>query len=243
MSARVTPVLEVRDIHVNYGSMPAVRGVSLAIWDGEVVALIGANGAGKTTILKAICGVQPVTRGEILFCSTRLNFQAPEDAVRLGIAWVPEGRLLFPSMSVQDNLALGAYRRRGDAITQDWELVFQLFPVLKKRLRQPVGTLSGGEQQMVAIGRGLMAHPRLLLMDEPFQGLAPMMVREVMRVIAKLKERGLTVLVVEQNVRAVLAIADRGYVMEEGHIVLSGLSAKLASDTRVVSAYLGRRRL
>jgi branched-chain amino acid transport system ATP-binding protein len=238
-------ILEMKDVHVNYGPVPAVRGISLSIREGEIVALIGANGAGKTTTLKAISGVCPVARGEVLYCGGSLKSRPPEDTVRLGIALVPEGRLLFPTMSVWDNLALGAYHRHRSRernnIEQDLEMVFQLFPVLKNRLRQPAGTLSGGEQQMVAIGRGLMVHPRLLLMDEPSLGLAPLLVREVMQVVARLRERGMTVLLVEQNARAALNIADHAHVMEKGQVVLSGPAQELACDSRVVSAYLGRR--
>ncbi len=236
-------ILELKDVHVNYGQVPAVRGVSLSLREGEIVALIGANGAGKTTTLKAISGVCPVARGEVVYCGGTLDSRPPEDTVRMGIALVPEGRLLFPTMNVLDNLALGAYhrhrRRERNDIEQDLEMVFALFPVLKNRLRQPVGTLSGGEQQMVAIGRGLMVRPRLLLMDEPSLGLAPLLVREVMAVIARLRGRGVTVLLVEQNARAALNIADRAYLMEKGQVVLSGPSGEVACDSRVVSAYLG----
>jgi branched-chain amino acid transport system ATP-binding protein len=236
-------LLTIRNLHAYYGSVPALNGVTCRVREGEIVALIGANGAGKTTLLNAVCGL--VRRaGEIIFQGRPLAGLAPEEIVALGISQVPEGRQLFAPMTVAENLELGAYRRsRRDskaAITEDLERVFQLFPRLQERLGQRAGTLSGGEQQMLAIGRALMARPQLLLLDEPSLGLAPLVVEDILATLGRLRAEGLTVLLVEQNARAALKVADRGYVLETGHIILSGTAADLLQDRQVTRAYLGR---
>jgi branched-chain amino acid transport system ATP-binding protein len=209
------------------------------------VSIIGANGAGKTTLLNTISGVLPARSGEITFMGHRITHLPAERIVALGISHVPERRQIFATMSVMDNLILGAYHRFGkddrDEIQRDLDFVFEVFPVLKERQRQRAGTLSGGEQQMLALGRGLMARPHLLLLDEPSLGLAPLLVRELMRVVVHLRDQGTTILLVEQNAKAALRIADRGYVMETGRIVLEGTAQELMSNGLVRRAYLGRR--
>ena len=236
-------MLKIRNLYAYYGSVQALSGVTCHINAGEVVALIGANGAGKTTLLNAICGL--VRReGEILFSERSLTGLAPEEIVGLGISQVPEGRQLFAPMTVAENLELGAYRRRRrgarEAIQADLERVFQLFPHLQDRLQQPAGTMSGGEQQMLAIGRALMARPRLLLLDEPSLGLAPLVVEDILATLAVLRNEGVTILLVEQNARAALKVADRAYVLETGRIILGGAARDLLSDRQVTRAYLGR---
>ncbi len=236
-------VLDLKDVHTSYGLVQALSGVTLRVHQGEIVTLIGANGAGKTTTLNAICGSLPVRRGDILFNGDSILGIPTERVVRLGIGYVPERRQLFSSMSVLDNLMLGAYHRRRQAkkesVQEDLEAVFELFPILRERRTQISGTLSGGQQQMVAIGRGLMSRPKLLMLDEPSLGLAPIPIREVMEVTSRLKERGMTVLLVEQNASAALSIADRGYVLVHGKIVKEGTAAQLLADEEVRSAYLG----
>jgi branched-chain amino acid transport system ATP-binding protein len=211
---------------------------------GEVVTLIGANGAGKSTILNCISRLIPCREGEIFFQGQRINGQPPEAVVRLGICQVPEGRQIFQPLTVLENLELGAYLRYGKrnrgSIQQDMDMVFSLFPVLAERLQQISGTLSGGEQQMLAIGRALMSRPKLLLLDEPSMGLAPRVVTDIFHTVVKLRQEGLTILIVEQNARAVLRIADRGYVMETGKIILQGSASELLEDHDVKRAYLGR---
>lgn len=236
-------MLRIRNLSASYGPVTALSGVTLHVREGEIVALIGANGAGKTTLLNAIAGL--VRReGEITLKGRSLMGVAPEELVSLGVALVPEGRQLFAPLSVADNLLLGAYRRHrrvpAAEIEADRERVFQLFPRLKERLEQPAGTMSGGEQQMLAIARALMARPRLLLLDEPSLGLAPIVVETIMATLARLREEGLTVLLVEQNARAALKIADRAYVLETGRIILSGAARELLADRQVTRAYLGR---
>jgi branched-chain amino acid transport system ATP-binding protein len=240
-------MLELRGVCAGYGPVQVLTDVSLHIAPGEIVTIIGANGAGKTTTLSTISGIVHPTRGEIYLHGQRVNGMTPEQGVRLGIGHVPERRQLFASMSVLDNLLLGAYhryRRTPKAeLERDLAEVFQLFPILSQRRRQLAATLSGGEQQMLAIGRGLMSRPKLLLLDEPSLGLAPMVIREVMRVIEELKGLGLTLLLVEQNARAALQVADRCYVMENGRIVMEGTPEKLAADHQIQAAYLGHRKL
>jgi branched-chain amino acid transport system ATP-binding protein len=236
-------MLKIRNLYAYYGSVQALSGVTCHINAGEVVALIGANGAGKTTLLNAVCGL--VRReGEILFSGRSLIGLPPEEIVGLGVSQVPEGRQLFAPMTVAENLELGAYRRhrRGarEAIRADLERVYQLFPHLKDRLQQPAGTMSGGEQQMLAIGRALMARPRLLLLDEPSLGLAPLVVEDILTTLAVLRHEGVTILLVEQNARAALKVADRAYVLETGRIILGGAARDLLSDRQVTRAYLGR---
>lgn len=237
-------MLRVRNLKCYYGRIRAINGVSLSVRKQELIALIGANGAGKSTLLQTICGLLPTWEGEIEFEKNSLRGQKSPEIVKRGISLVPEGRLLFPPMSVIDNLKLGAYlryrQRDHDNINNDLEEVLELFPVLRERSKQAAGTLSGGEQQMLAIGRALMARPRLLLLDEPSMGLAPFLVKLILDVLLKLKEQGITVLLVEQNARAALQIADRGYVLENGRIVLDGLSADLLADQEVKRAYLGK---
>ena len=231
-------LLELKDVTVFYGQVRALQGLSLRVCAGEVVALLGSNGAGKSTTLRAISGLVRVATGQISFRGRDLANMDPTRIVRLGIAHCPEGRKVFPEMTVLENLELGGYTRSG-SLREDLEQVFDLFPVLRERRSQAAGSLSGGEQQMLAIGRALMSRPTLLLLDEPTMGLAPAVAREVARGIQSLKARGTTVLLVEQNVHAALRIADRGYVLENGRLVVSGRSEDLARDERVRRAYLG----
>jgi branched-chain amino acid transport system ATP-binding protein len=234
-------VLEVSGLEVRYGSVTAVKGISLEVAEGEVVAIIGPNGAGKTSTLRAITGLVPTAGGRVVFRGTDVSRWKAHRIVTLGLGHAPEGRRLFPQMTVMENLRMGAYRRRGPAeIGRTLAQVEELFPRLAERRAQLAGTLSGGEQQMLAIGRALMAEPRLLVLDEPSFGLAPMIVREIGRIVRSInRERGVSVLLVEQNARMALGIAGRAYVMETGRVALSGPSATLAESPHVKAAYLG----
>jgi len=232
-------LLEIEGLASHYGRIQALGGVDLGIAEGELVALVGANGAGKTTLLRAISGVQPASAGRLRFAGEDITRAAPARRVRLGIAQVPEGRQVFAPMAVEDNLLLGGYTRPRAERGAELARVLELFPVLRARRRQAAGTLSGGEQQMLAIGRALMARPRLLLLDEPSMGLAPRMVEQIFATIEALHQDGTTVLLVEQNAYAALAIADRGYVIESGRIVLSDRGRALLDDEQVKAAYLG----
>ncbi|TKJ30595.1 MAG: branched-chain amino acid ABC transporter ATP-binding protein [Chloroflexi bacterium B3_Chlor] len=236
-------LLEVKDINTYYGNIHALKDVSLHVDNGEIVAVIGANGAGKTTLLNTISGVLHSRTGEIVFEGRPITKLSPDKVVHLGISQVPERRQVFSTLDVLDNLLLGAYLRHGrepkEEIQKDMDFVFEIFPILKDRQKQMGGTLSGGEQQMLALGRGLMAKPQLLLLDEPSLGLAPLLVREIFRVAGELREHGTTILLVEQNARAALRLADRGYVMETGNVVLEDTSKELLGDERVQEAYLG----
>jgi branched-chain amino acid transport system ATP-binding protein len=237
-------LLKIRNLQTCYGRIRVLDNASLSVKPGEIVTLIGANGAGKTTMLNCISSLIPSREGEILFQGERINGQPPEEVVRRGICQVPEGRQIFHPLTVLENLELGAYlrygRRERSSIQQDFNMVFSLFPVLSERSDQVSGTLSGGEQQMLAIGRALMSRPKLLLLDEPSMGLAPRVVVDIFRTILRLRREGLTILVVEQNARAALRIADRGYVLETGKIILQGSAAELLEDHDVKRAYLGR---
>jgi branched-chain amino acid transport system ATP-binding protein len=237
-------LLETHNVSTFYGQIQALNNVQLQVGEGEIVAIIGANGAGKTTLLNTLCGVHPAREGKVIFCDQDVTRLPAERIVRLGISHVPERRQVFGTMSTLDNLILGAYHRYGkekkEDIEADMEYVFNLFPILKERQKQMAGTLSGGEQQMLAIGRGLMAKPQLLLLDEPSLGLAPLLVREIFRVMADLREHGTTILLVEQNARAALRTADRAYVLETGEVALEGTAEELLADERVQSAYLGK---
>jgi len=233
-------MLEVRDIAASYGDAQALSGISLTVGQGELVTLVGANGAGKTTTLRAISGIRPITRGDLLFEGESLLKVPAHRRPGLGIALVPEGRELWPQLTVLENLELGAYdraARRVRATTLAW--VYELFPILKARAAQVAGSMSGGEQQMVAIGRALMSRPRLLMMDEPSLGLAPLVVSQMFAIIRRLQAEGLTILLVEQNLVRALEVADRGYVVETGRISLSGTSAELLANPAVRTAYLG----
>jgi branched-chain amino acid transport system ATP-binding protein len=237
-------LLKIRNLQTFYGRIRVLDNVSLSVKPGEIVTLIGANGAGKSTMLNCISSLIQSREGEILFQGQRINGQPPEAIVRLGICQVPEGRQIFQPLTVLENLELGAYlrfgRRERSSIQQDLNMVFSLFPVLSERSNQVSGTLSGGEQQMLAIGRALMSRPKLLLLDEPSMGLAPRVVVDIFHTISRLRHEGLTILVVEQNARAALKIADRGYVLETGRIILQGSAAELLEDQDVKRAYLGR---
>ncbi|KAB0666643.1 ABC transporter ATP-binding protein [Oryzomonas japonica] len=239
-------MLRLKNINTYYGKVHALKNVSLHLGEGEIVTLIGANGAGKTTILNTISGVTPAGSGEVLFRKEPVTALTSDKIVKYGISQVPEGRQVFKPLSVEDNLELGAYlryRSREDraVIRRDMTQVFALFPRLEERRRQLAGTMSGGEQQMLAIGRALMANPRLLLLDEPSMGLAPMVVQEIFRVLERLRrENGVTILLVEQNAKAALKLADRGYVLETGKIILEGPSAELLENAEVKRAYLGK---
>jgi len=232
-------VLAVEDVRSSYGRIEALHGVSINIAAGEIVTLLGANGAGKTTLIRAICGVQPISAGRIRFENRQLEDLPAHARVALGIAQVPEGRQVFAPLSVEDNLKLGAWTRRDANLVAELASVYELFPMLAANRHISAGMLSGGQQQMLAIGRALMAKPRLLLLDEPSMGLAPILVEQILDVVRGLKQAGLTVLLVEQNARAALAIADRGYVVETGRIAVSGSAAQLLADDRVQAAYLG----
>jgi branched-chain amino acid transport system ATP-binding protein len=232
-------LLEVRDLHVAYGQIEAVRGISFDVDAGQVVALIGSNGAGKTTTLRTLSGLQRPSAGEVRLDGERIDRLPAHDIVARGVAHAPEGRRLFPRMTIRENLDLGAYRRQDGEVEADVAMVYGLFPVLEQRRTQAAGTLSGGEQQMLAIGRALMSRPRLLMLDEPSMGLSPLVMRTIFSTLAELKARGTTLLLVEQNAQAALALADRGHVLETGRIVLSGTGADLLGDEGVRKAYLG----
>ncbi len=237
-------MLRIRDLKCRYGSVRAVNGINLAVNAGELIALVGANGAGKSTLLQSVCGFVPASSGEIEFEGASIGSLKPADIVKKGISLVPEGRLLFPPLSVIENLELGAYvryrRREHKTIAEDLDRVLETFPILRQRAKQPAGTLSGGEQQMLAIGRALMARPRLLLLDEPCMGLAPLLVLVILETLVELRQRGMTILLVEQNARAALGIADRGYVLENGRIAMEGAASDLLADKSVRQAYLGK---
>ncbi len=234
-------MLELRDVCTYYGSIQALKGVSLAVDAGEIVTLIGANGAGKSTTLMTVCGIVPPRRGEILFEGAPIHRRTPDEIVSLGISQVPEGRRIFPHLTVAENLDLGAFLRRDkQAIRRDLAYVFELFPILAERRHQAGGTLSGGEQQMLAISRALMARPRLLLLDEPSLGLAPLVVKRIFEIVERVnRENGTTVFLVEQNANLALKLAHRGYVMENGAITLVDRAEALLSNEAVRAAYLG----
>jgi branched-chain amino acid transport system ATP-binding protein len=233
------PLLEVSGIHTFYGAIEALKGVSLTVDEGEVVTLIGSNGAGKSTTLRSISGLTPAATGTISFAGEDITRVSAHEVVTRGIALSPEGRRCFARMTVRENLDLGAFRRRGVSITEDMERVFALFPRLKEREKQKAGTMSGGEQQMLAIGRALMASPRLLLLDEPSLGIAPVLVDQIYATITEIARSGMAILLVEQNANRALAAATRGYVLETGTIALTGDSASLQRDPEVQKAYLG----
>jgi branched-chain amino acid transport system ATP-binding protein len=239
-------MLRLKNINTYYGKVHALKNVSLHLEEGEIVTLIGANGAGKTTILNTISGVTPAASGEVLFGKQPVTTLPPDQIVKLGISQVPEGRQVFKPLSVEDNLELGAYlryrsRERKSDIHRDMDLVYTLFPRLEERRKQLAGTMSGGEQQMLAIGRALMANPKLLLLDEPSMGLAPLVVHEIFRVLEQLRrESGSTILLVEQNAKAALKLADRGYVLETGKVILEGPVDELMENAEVKRAYLGK---
>ena len=232
-------LLEVDDLHTHYGAIEALKGVSLTVDDGEVVTLIGSNGAGKSTTLRSISGLTPASRGRVVFENEEITRVPAHEIVGHGIALSPEGRHCFHRMTVRENLDLGAYRRTGSEIAQDLERVFDLFPRLRERESQKAGTMSGGEQQMLAIGRALMARPRLLMLDEPSMGIAPILVQRIYETIGEINRSGVAVLLVEQNANYALEISSRGYVLETGAIVLSGDSANLRDNPEVQRAYLG----
>ena len=233
-------MLELTDIHTFYGNIEAIKGVSLRIGQGEIVTLIGANGAGKTTTLMSISGVTPPRRGRVTFLGEEITRCSTERIVSRGITQVPEGRMIFPRLSVRENLLMGAYLRRNKAeIHADEDRVYDMFPVLRERRSQMGGTLSGGEQQMLAIGRALLSRPRLLLLDEPSLGLAPLIVENIFEIIQQINRDGVTVLLVEQNAQMALHIAHRAYVLETGRVTLEGASRDLSTNPKVRSAYLG----
>ena len=234
-----TTLLKVEGLKVAYGGIQAVKGVSFEVAEGELVCLIGANGAGKTTTLKAITGTQPAAGGRIQVMGADVAGQGAWDLVRQGLVMVPEGRGTFTRMTILENLQMGAFVRRDAEVQADIERVFDIFPRLRERARQLAGTMSGGEQQMLAMGRALMARPKLLLLDEPSMGLSPIMVDKIFEVVRDIHARGTTVLLVEQNASRALALADRGYVMDSGEVTMQGPAAELLSDPRVRAAYLG----
>jgi branched-chain amino acid transport system ATP-binding protein len=232
-------LLEVEEIHAHYGSIEALKGVSLTVEEGEVVTLIGSNGAGKSTTLRAISGLTPASAGRVTMDGKEITRVPAHEIVSHGIALVPEGRHCFPRMSVRENLDLGAHRRSGPSVVEDLERVYDLFPRLQERERQKAGTMSGGEQQMLAIGRAMMARPRLLMLDEPSMGIAPILVQRIYETIAEINRGGMTILLVEQNANYALDIARRGYVLETGRVALADGAAQLRGDPEVQKAYLG----
>jgi len=233
-------MLELIEVHTYYGNIHALKGVSMTVAEGEIVTVIGSNGAGKSTMLRTIHGILRPKKGTILLEGEALEKLPPHKIVERGISQSPEGRLIFPRMTVQENLEMGAYTRKDKAgIEQDFEWVFKLFPRLKERINQKGGTLSGGEQQMLAIGRAMMAHPRIMLLDEPSMGLSPILVEQIFETIVELNKQGTTILLVEQNARMALSIANRGYVLQTGEIILHDTSAKLKEDPMVQKSYLG----
>jgi branched-chain amino acid transport system ATP-binding protein len=235
------PILKVSNVETWYGPVVAIRGISFEVPRGDIVTILGANGAGKTTALRTICGVMDPQKGSILFAGQEIRRMDPDKVMRLGISHVPEGREIFPFLSVRENLRMGAYTRRdADGIAEDLAAVFGYFPMLRERLEQRAGSLSGGEQQMLAIGRALMARPRLMLMDEPSLGLSPKLVKEIFDIIVRInRERGVTILLVEQNANMALKVADYGYVLEVGRIVMADSCARLIAKEDIREFYLG----
>ena len=233
-------MLELQDLTVSYGGIQALKGISLQVGEGEIVTLIGANGAGKSTTLRTISGLEKPQGGKILYNGEDITGKPSKYMVQQGLILVPEGRLIFPDMTVLENLKIGAYLRRDRDVEADIRHVYKLFPRLKERAWQMAGTLSGGEQQMLAVGRALMSKPKLLMMDEPSLGLAPLVVKDIFSIIRTIRDSGVTVLLIEQNANAALKIADRGYVLETGRITLEGSGKELLSDPAVRSAYLGK---
>ncbi|MBB4264949.1 ABC transporter ATP-binding protein [Roseospira visakhapatnamensis] len=232
-------LLEIEGLSSHYGRIQALTDVSVSVDEGELVALVGANGAGKTTLLRCLSGLQPVSGGRVLFDGQDITSASPQKRVRLGISQVPEGRQVFGPLSVEDNLRLGTVRRRGKDVSRDLDRMYTRFPVLREKRKQPAGTLSGGQQQMLALCRALMSQPRVLLLDEPSMGLAPLLTGEIFDSIEILKEQGTTIFLVEQNAFAALGIASRGYVLDTGSVVLTDTGADLLRNERVKSAYLG----
>lgn len=235
-------MLKVNDLHVYYGGIHALRGVSIEVNKGEIVSIIGSNGAGKSTLLNSISGFLKYKEGEIIYNDNKMG-NNPSKIVKMGICQVPEGRLVFANLTVEDNLFMGAYLRNDkNGIKEDFEKVYQLFPRLKEREKQIAGTLSGGEQQMLAMGRGLMSNPEIMLLDEPSLGLAPLLVQTVFEIITDIREMGKTILLVEQNAYKALSVADRAYVLEQGKISSSGWASEIASNPKIQEAYLGSKR-
>lgn len=233
-------MLEIKDLHVHYGVIEALKGISLEVNEGEIVALIGANGAGKTTMMQSISGIVKKTSGDVMFLNESIMKANPKHIVEMGLTQVPEGRRIFTGMSVYENLMMGAFLLKDkDGIKRDYEKVCEQFPILKERMNQDASTLSGGEQQMLAMGRALMAKPKLLLLDEPSMGLAPILVKEIFNIIEEINKAGTTVLLVEQNAKMALSIAHRAYVLETGKVVMSGTGEELAKSSDVQKAYLG----
>ena len=232
-------MLELSDVHTFYGNIEALKGVSITVEEGEIVTLIGSNGAGKSTTLRSISGLTPPREGSITFEGNEIGETPPQEIVALGISQSPEGRKCFQRMTVRENLELGAYLRRDSGVEEDLRRVFDLFPRLEERERQKAGTMSGGEQQMLAIGRALMASPKLLLLDEPSMGIAPILVERIYETIAEINEQGTTILLVEQNANFALNVSNRGYVLETGHVALSDEAAALRDNPEVQKAYLG----
>jgi branched-chain amino acid transport system ATP-binding protein len=235
----IQPLLSVHNLHVRYGAIVALRGISFQVLSGQVVTLIGANGAGKSTTLNTLSGLVKASQGEIVFKGQSLNRWRAEKIAQAGLVQVPEGRQIIAPLTVQENLEMGAFLRRDREVKTDIERVFERFPRLKERRRQKAGSLSGGEQQMLAVGRALMMRPRLLMLDEPSMGLAPLLVNEVFDIIREIKAQGTTLLLVEQNARKALQLADYAYVLERGHIVREGTGEQLQNDAEIISAYLG----
>lgn len=235
----MSPMLEVKDLKVAYGKIQAVKGISFTVDEGDVVSLIGTNGAGKTTTLRTISGLLRPVAGQILYQGQDISAVPAHDIVGLGLAHSPEGRRIFPRMSVEENLLLGAYGRKDDGIRKDLKAAYELFPILGERSKQPAGTFSGGEQQMLAMGRAMMSRPKLLMLDEPSMGLSPLMMKRIMSTVTTLQEQGTTILLVEQNARAALKIATKGYVLEVGKIVTEGTGEELLTSDEVRKAYLG----
>ncbi len=235
----MTAMLEVRDLRVAYGKIEAVKGISFSVDEGQVVTLIGTNGAGKTTTLRTVSGLLRPSSGSISFQGKTIHDVAAHDIVSLGVAHSPEGRRIFPRLTVEENLLLGAFSRKDNGVREDLHAAYDLFPILRERAKQPAGTFSGGEQQMLAMGRAMMSRPKLLMLDEPSMGLSPLMMKRIMSTVKTLQSQGTTILLVEQNAQAALKLADKGYVLEVGSIVLDGTGKELLASDDVRKAYLG----
>lgn len=233
------PILELRDVHAGYGSIKALKGISIKAMEGEIVSIIGANGAGKSTTLMTICNIVKATAGEIYYKGECINNVSSDQLPSMGLCQVPEGRRIFPRLTIEENLDMGAFFRNDNEIADDMERVFAMFPILRERRRQAGGTLSGGEQQMLAIGRALMSRPKVLLLDEPSLGLAPLIVKQIFNIIHEINRLGTTIILVEQNAKVALSMAQRGYVLETGNVVLEDEASKLLDNPDIQKAYLG----